>query len=167
MVNAGNLDVVDELMAPDYAFYIATRPTPMDREGHKQLVAAFRAAFPDVRRNIEELIVEGDKVVESWTTVGTHRGDFYGLAPTGSTASWARITIWRIGNGKIVENRTVQDFMGLLQQLGAERIREQAASQHLYSVGHKRFHTNLVWPSPPPICIRLEVRRRSSPSISA
>ena len=131
VVNAGNLTVADEIMAPDYAFYVASRPTPMDREGHKHLVAAFLGAFPDLRRDIEEMVGEGDKVVERWTVTGTHQGEFQGLAPTGRSISYAGITIWRIGGGKIVENRTIQDFMGLMQQLGVERIPKQAPSQRL------------------------------------
>ena len=131
VVNAGNLAVADEIMAPHYAFYVASRPTPTDREGHKQLVAGFLHAFPDLRRNIEEMVGEGNKVVERWTDTGTHRGEFQGLAPTGKTISYAGITIWRIAEGKIVENKTVQDFMGLMQQLGAERMPEQAPSQRL------------------------------------
>lgn len=131
VVNARNLTVADEIMAPDYAFYVATRPTPMDREGHKRLVATFLDAFPDLRRNIEELVGEGDKVVERWAVTGTHQGEFQGLAPTGRSISYAGITIWRIGRGKIIENRTIQDFMGLMQQLGADHIPTQTPSQRL------------------------------------
>ena len=131
VANAGNLAVEDEIMAPDYAFYVAGRPTPMDREGHKHLLATFLEAFPDLRRDIEELVGEGDKVVERWTVTGTHQGVFQGLAPTGRSISYAGITIWRIGGGKIVENRTIQDFMGLMQQLGAERIPTQTPTQRL------------------------------------
>ncbi len=130
-VNAGNLTVADEIMAPHYAFYVASRPTPMDREGHKHLVATFLGAFADLRRNIEELVGEGDKVVERWTVTGTHQGEFQGLAPTGRRISYAGITIWGIGGGRIVENRTIQDFMGLMQQLGAERLPTQTPSQRL------------------------------------
>ncbi len=131
VVNAGNLTVADEIMAPDYAFYVASRPTPVDREGHRHLVATFLGAFPDLRRNIEEMVGEEEKVVERWTVRGTHQGEFQGLAPTGRSISYAGITIWRIGGGKLVENRTVQDFMGLMQQLGAERIPTQTPSQRL------------------------------------
>jgi steroid delta-isomerase-like uncharacterized protein len=131
VVNAGILTVADEIMAPDYAFYVASRPTPMAREGHKNLIATFLDAFPDLRRNIEEMVGEGEKVVERWTVTGTHQGDFQGLAPTGRSISYAGITIWRIGGGRIVENRIVQDFMGLMQQLGAERIPTQTPSHRL------------------------------------
>ncbi len=131
VANAGNVTVEDELMAPDYAFYVAGRPAPMDREGHKRLLATFLGAFPDLRRDIEEMVGEGEKVVERWTVSGTHQGEFQGLAPTGRPISYGGITIWRIGGGKLVENRTVQDFMGLMQQLGAERIPAQTPSQRL------------------------------------
>jgi steroid delta-isomerase-like uncharacterized protein len=131
VVNSRNLAVMDEIVAPHYAFYVASRATPADREGHKQLLTAFLGAFPDLRRNIEEMVGEGNKVVERWTDTGTHQGEFEGLAPTGKPISYAGITVWRIDDGKIVENRTVQDFMGLMQQLGAERIPEQPPSQRL------------------------------------
>ena len=131
VVNARNLALMDELVAPRYAFYVASRATPADRESHKQLLSTFLGAFPDLRRNIEEMVGEGNKVVERWTDTGTHQGEFQGLAPTGKKISYAGITLWRIDDGQIVENRTVQDFMGLMQQLGAERIPTQAPSQRL------------------------------------
>lgn len=130
-VNTRNSTITDEIVAPHYAFYVAGRPAPMDREGHERLVATFLGAFPDLRRNTEEMVGEVDKVVERWTVTGTHQGEFQGLAPTGRSISYAGITIWRIDGGKIVENRTIQDFMGLMQQLGAERIPEQVPGQRL------------------------------------
>ena len=105
--------------------------TPPWSEGHKRLVGTFLGAFPDLRRNIEELVGERNKVVERWTVTGTHQEEFQELAPTGKTISYAGITISRIGDCKIVENRTIKDFMGLMQQLGAERIPTRTLHQRL------------------------------------
>jgi steroid delta-isomerase-like uncharacterized protein len=92
---------------------------PLDAEGHRQYSEAMIAAFPDIERSIEDLVAEGDKVVARWTARGTHTGDFQGLPPSGKVATSSGITIFRIADGRIVEEWSESDMLGLLQQLGA------------------------------------------------
>src|SRR5438132_6012856 len=68
-----------------------------------------REAFPDLRRTIDDLIADGDKVVARTTFRGTHRGAFLGLPPTGRRVSWSSITIYRIVNGQVAEEWPVSD----------------------------------------------------------
>ena len=67
----------------------------------------------------DELIAEGDKVVERYTVRGTHQGAFLGIPPTGKHVSVSALGIDRIKDGKIVETWISMDTLGLLQQLGA------------------------------------------------
>jgi predicted ester cyclase len=76
------------------------------------------AAFPDQKWTIEELIAEGDKVVNRFTWRGTHRGDFLGIAPTGSHVEVKGVVIDRFADGKIADTRIQMDNLGLMQQLG-------------------------------------------------
>jgi steroid delta-isomerase-like uncharacterized protein len=92
---------------------------PLDAAGHRQFSEVMMAAFPDLDRKIEDLVAEGDKVVARWSAVGTHTGDFMGVPASGNVAKSSGITIFRIAGGRIVEEWSESDMLGLLQQVGA------------------------------------------------
>ncbi len=118
--NEGRLDVIDELVSPDYVGHDVAMPEPMvGPEAFKRSASAYKAAFPDMTMTIEEEIAEGDTVVVRWTARGTHEGELFGIPATGRQSTVTGITINRIVGGKIVEARTNWDTFGLLQQLGA------------------------------------------------
>jgi steroid delta-isomerase-like uncharacterized protein len=116
-INEGNVAAIDEFTSADYVGHAVGVPN-FDQATHKQLLAAFRAAFPDQRVTIDDLIVEGDKVVNRATYSGTHRGEFQGVPPTGKRFTISGINISRVANGRIVEDWTVLDQPGMLQQVG-------------------------------------------------
>jgi steroid delta-isomerase-like uncharacterized protein len=112
-----NLNVIDELHAPDYVGHIVGAPGPVQgREAFKQLFASYFAAF-DLQRTNEFLIAEGDKVVAYDTYRARHISEFAGIPPTGKEVTTTGIDIYRIVDGKIVEQWYEMDFTGLLQQL--------------------------------------------------
>src|SRR5919199_1295411 len=80
----GKLELVDELLAPDYVSHAPGDPElsrgPQDI---KELVRAYHSAFPDIDFAVEKQVAEGDTVVSRWTARGTHRGEFMGVAPSG------------------------------------------------------------------------------------
>jgi len=76
-------------------------------------------AFPDVHANIQDLIAEGDRVVERTNAQGTHKGEFNGIPPTGRPVTWSELHVYRIENGKIAELWSEIDFLGMMTQLGA------------------------------------------------
>lgn len=114
--NGGNLGAADELMTSDVVIH---EPEVGSREGLKAFASALRAAFPDWHSTVEEMLVEGDRVVERWTGRGTHRGDFQGISPTGRVVAVPGVVLYRIAGGKITEFRGQFDRMSLMQQLGA------------------------------------------------
>jgi predicted ester cyclase len=87
-------------------------------EGHHQVLAMFQNAF-DGQVTLENVIAEGDMVVDRWIFHGTHRGELFGIPPTGKQVTFTGIDISRIENGQIVEFWHQEDIMGLMQQLGA------------------------------------------------
>ena len=115
--NGRNLSIVDELFASNHVFRAAGSP-PLDRAGHKQMIAQFQSAFPDGHNSTEDLIAEGDQVALRWMYRGTHRGEFQGIPPTGKQATLTGISIWRFEGGKIVESWHEFDALGMMQQLG-------------------------------------------------
>ncbi len=92
---------------------------PLDASGHRAYSEVMMTAFPDIERTVEDLVAEGDKVVARWTAVGTHTGPFQGMPPSGSRATSSGITVFRIADGRIVEEWSESDMLGLLQQIGA------------------------------------------------
>ena len=105
--HTGDLDAAEELFVADQA------------EAAKQEAADFRRGFPDVTSTIEDLIAEGDKVVARWRSRATHRGDYMGMPPSGKEVQIMGISVYRIEEGKIAQEWTVEDQFGLMQQIGA------------------------------------------------
>jgi steroid delta-isomerase-like uncharacterized protein len=91
---------------------------PANRMGLKQLIAMFRTAFPDLVCTIEDEIIQGDKVAAHWIMRGTHQGLFLGNSPTNKSIVVQGFIYARIENGQVIENWTMIDQMGVLQQLG-------------------------------------------------
>ena len=117
--NKRNVNIIDELHAPDYVGHYSGIPEPIrGREALKQLFATYLAAF-DIRVTPEFLIAEADMVVVHDTNWLKHTGAFQGIPPTGKELSNTSTDIYRIVNGKIVEQWLETDFTGLMQQLGA------------------------------------------------
>ena len=117
--NKGNKAVVYEFMAPEFVYHTAQPPITRDREGIIQEAALLRAAFPDLRYTVDDLLVEGDKGVMHWTIRGTHKGDFFGIAPTQKQIAFSGLILARMKDGKFAEAWSYPDNMSLFQQLGA------------------------------------------------
>ncbi len=117
--NQGNLAVVDEALAPDHHARITIGGAPHGPQGLKlMIVLLFRTAFPDLLCTVEDEIVEGDKFAVRWSMRGTHRGMFLGNPPTGKQVDTLGIIFGRTENGRIIEDWTLTDQLGILQQLG-------------------------------------------------
>ena len=110
---------------PDWVGHFPGMP-PLDADGHRQYSEVMNTAFPDLERTIEDLVAHGDKVVARWTATGTHTGDFMGIPPSRQVATSSGITIFRIADGRIVEEWSESDMLGLLQQVGAIPAAAQA-----------------------------------------
>lgn len=118
--NAGRLDVTDELVASDYVGHDPSLPEDVHGPaGVRELIAGYRAAFPDIQVTIEDQIADGDRVVTRWRATGTHKGELMGMPATGKQATVMGITIDRIADGRIAESWDNWDTLGLMQQLGA------------------------------------------------
>jgi steroid delta-isomerase-like uncharacterized protein len=117
---AGKYEVADELIRADAIGHDPALPEPVKGpEGLKEAARGYRAAFPDLELTIQGTVAEGDLVAIRWIAQGTHKGDLFGIAPTGKQATVTGITIDRHAGGKIAESWTNWDTLGLLQQLGA------------------------------------------------
>jgi steroid delta-isomerase-like uncharacterized protein len=115
----GNLGIVDEVVSPSYVDHDPSAPAPVrGLDGAKEQVKLYRTAFPDLTFTIDDMMVDGEKVLTRWTARGTHKGSLMGIPPTGKQATVTGMTIDRFSGGKIVEGWANWDTLGLLQQLG-------------------------------------------------
>jgi predicted ester cyclase len=105
-IGRGDLDAFDELFAPDLA------------EEFKRSIAEIRRAFPDYAGTNVDQIAEGDRVANRFVFLGTHLGEFMGVAPTGKRVEFVGNSIDRVVEGRIVESWVEVDLLGVLQQLG-------------------------------------------------
>jgi steroid delta-isomerase-like uncharacterized protein len=106
---------VDEFVAPDVVEHNPVLGVGPGREGFRQALEMLFSAFPDVQITVEDLITEGDTVVERWTAHATHRGDFMGIPATNKQVTVAGIDIYRYAGGKRVETWRQWDTLGLMQ----------------------------------------------------
>jgi steroid delta-isomerase-like uncharacterized protein len=108
----------DQIYSPNLVGHFSGMP-PVDIDMHRQFGLGTFSAFPDLKRPVEDLVAEGDKVVARWTSTGTHDGEFMGIPPTGKRVTTSGITIFRLEGGKIVEEWSESDMLGMMQQVGA------------------------------------------------
>ena len=110
--NRGELAILEELLA------MSTCCDPLDQRGRlPELLAAFRAAVPDARWAILELVAEGETVVTRLQVQGSFSGPLVGLAPPGRPATLTGVAISRFAAGRLVGLWLQADLLSLLEQL--------------------------------------------------
>jgi predicted ester cyclase len=116
----GNMDVIDEYIAPGYIGHDPSEPDAIrGPEGFRAFVQKYLTAFPDGQITVDDQILEGDKVATRWTGRGTQTGEISGIAPTGKQVTVTGLTISRLEGGMVIEAWTTWDTLGMLVQLGA------------------------------------------------
>lgn len=117
----GNVNVAEEVFAPDYVRHdLRSTTAAPGPEGQKQVAAAFRAAFPDLRFDIEIVLGDGEYVAARWTAFGTHSGAWGDVEPTGQFVTFSGVNIFRFEEGLVAEIWNHRDDLGLREQLGAD-----------------------------------------------
>jgi steroid delta-isomerase-like uncharacterized protein len=113
----GNVATVDEFMSAEYVEHPRPSTLSPGAEGLKQLIAAYRTAFPDLKTMLDDIFAEGDRVAFRWNVSGTHLGDWLGIPPTGNHVAANGITVFRISDGKVVESWTSIDLSPAEEEL--------------------------------------------------
>jgi predicted ester cyclase len=121
IISENHWDRVGEVLSDDLVVYHPSAPggSLHGLEAAKSMFVAFRAGFPDLTLSIEDEVAEGDQVVIQWRGRGTQTGDLFGMAPTGRPVNVGAVSIFRIADGKIVEDHISEDTLGMMKQLGA------------------------------------------------
>ena len=122
--------VADELVSSDYVGHDPARPDPIrGPQGVKDNARDYRNAFEGARIIVKDQIAEGDVVASRWEGRGRHTGELMGIAPTGKDVVVEGINFSRIKDGRVVEEWSNWDTLGMLQQIGAIPTRAEARAR--------------------------------------
>ena len=105
---------------------VVISPTGGVLEGRAEIERVYRiwlSAFPDLVFVTDELVIDGDRVVQVVRASGTHSGEFFGLAATGRHLEVSGAFVMTVGNGEILHERRIFDFTGMLVQIGVLRAK--------------------------------------------
>ena len=120
LINAGDIDGFGDLMAEDFVEHEETPGFAPTKEGVLDMFRMYRAAFPDLQMQADEVLVSGDKTVTRLRATGTHQGELMGIAPTGKSVEVQLIDVMRFDDaGTACEHWGLVDMLSMLQQLGA------------------------------------------------
>jgi len=111
IINKADYAVADEIIDPDYVNHTAGGGIGSGRAGFVQGLRALHMAFPDWHVTIEDLIAEGDLVVDRFAIRATHSGSANGIAATGRRIETLGMHMWRLSGGRLVEGWYVTDAL--------------------------------------------------------
>jgi steroid delta-isomerase-like uncharacterized protein len=126
--NKKNQAIIDELVTPNCLIHTPDGDLrgPME---YRQLHDKYSKAFPDCTVSIEDMIAEEDKVVARLTFRGRQQGEFRGFAPTNKQVTVRCTTIVRLASGKVAEEHSIWDSLGLMEQLGIVTLPSQTKAK--------------------------------------
>lgn len=113
----GQISLLDTILSPDFVCHFIGGHEWKGVEGAKNSISNHKKSFPDWSEEIVDIIAEGDKVVTRYKSTGTHQGTFNGLDSTGNKVTIYETSIYRIANGKIIEQWGFPDELSLRNQL--------------------------------------------------
>lgn len=115
----GNVELIEDVYAENFVGHFPAG-TVHGREGVLARLIAHRTAFPDWTEEVEDMIADRDRVVMRFTDRGTNLGDFLGNPPTGKRVETSHVAIFKLSEGKIVEQWVYPDMRSMQRQLGLE-----------------------------------------------
>ncbi|GAB4328207.1 MAG: hypothetical protein Kow0074_23990 [Candidatus Zixiibacteriota bacterium] len=119
VINGRDMTRFDDYLSSNFVEHEPLEPFPPTREGVRSFFESMRAAFPDLKVSIEDMVAEGDKVVARQMWRGTHKGEFMGVPASGKTVAFPVIDILRLADGKATDHWGVPGTLTMMQQIGA------------------------------------------------
>jgi predicted ester cyclase len=117
--NNGRLELIDELIAEDLVDHVEVPGlVGSGRARYRASIELMHAAFPDYRNPLDFVIADGAFAASYGRSSGTHRGEFFGVAPTGRRIDVPTFGILRFRDGRAVERWGFADNLAIMQQLG-------------------------------------------------
>jgi len=116
----GNVELIPNLFSENYVGHFPGGDIVHGREALAAEVMAHRKAFPDWNEEVEDEMIDHDRVAVRFTSRGTNTGDFLGNPPTGNQVEISEVAIFRLLDGEIVEQWVYPDILSLQRQLNAQ-----------------------------------------------
>lgn len=115
--NRGKYELADELYADEYFNTFLCEVQTHGKQGMIDFTKKHKAAFPDWTERVVDIFAEGDRVVARYVSTGTHEGEFEGIPATGKKVKVNEVSIYKLHNGKVVEQWGFPDGVSLFKQL--------------------------------------------------
>ncbi len=125
--SAGNSGLLDQAVTPDWQDIPLAPGQEPGREGMKPLIAGFLAAFPDARVTVHEIIGAPGRAAVRAEITGTHKGEWFGVAPIGKAFSMRLHEFHHLEGGRLTHTWHMEDWFGWLSQVGAWPAQKEAA----------------------------------------
>jgi predicted ester cyclase len=116
--NTGEARYAEAALAQNFVDHTLPSGRPQGFKGVLEASKNFRAAIPDLRAEIEELLVVEDRAAVRYLFTGHFTGRFKDLKGDGREISFRAVDIYRVQNGQISDNWHLEDNLSLMQQLG-------------------------------------------------
>jgi predicted ester cyclase len=116
--NTGEARYAEAALAQNFVDRTLPSGRPQGLNGVLEASKNFRAAIPDLKAEIEELLVVNDRAVVRYTFMGHFTGTFKDVKGDGRDISFRAVDIYRVQNGQIFDNWHLEDNLLLMQQLG-------------------------------------------------
>lgn len=115
----GDLGLLTQSLAPAWVVHPPLPGGGTDTERYAAAIQPIFQALPDFHITVEQVLVEEDWVAVRGHVTGTHVGGLFGVPGTGRAISYATQDMHRLHSGQIVESWHVEDWLGVLVQIGA------------------------------------------------
>lgn len=120
-------DLLDQAVTADWQDIPLAPGQASGRDGMKPLIRGFSAAFPDAKVTIHEIIGAPGRAGVRAEITGTHRGEWFGVEPTGRTFRLPIHEFHHVENGRVTHTWHMEDWFGWLHQIGAMDAAEEKA----------------------------------------
>jgi len=116
--NKGNLKIIPEVISSDFSMMDLSGVELRGHEGFGQMVTFWRSVFPDLHFTIDDMVAEGSKVALRATEMGTFKGKYGDIEPTGNYIEIPTAIFYEFKDGKEVAQSNFIDFLTFYQQSG-------------------------------------------------
>lgn len=118
IINKGKLDMIDQKMFEDNVVLVSSPNNIVGIEAFKEYYKNFLVGFSDIKFTVVDAFGQDDKIVKHWKFEGKHTGEFFGIPATGKDVNVEGVTLVKMKNGKIAQERDFMDNLEFMQQLG-------------------------------------------------
>jgi predicted ester cyclase len=112
-------DLASEYLAPEVTWHGGLLGTVEGLGNVTEMLRGFTGALPDLHAAEQDIVAAGETVAVRYVVEATHDGNLLGIAPTGHRVRWDAIDVYRLSDGKIVEEWAGDDLAAILHQVGA------------------------------------------------